>query len=82
MKTGDIVIFYNNSDIYRETKCIIKKITKYNNFKEYLLDNTIKNCLPTIENTDDGVDIYYKYYTKEDESKYGCVAIEIEQIRI
>lgn len=80
MKTGDIVIFYNNSDVYRETKCVIEKITKYNNFREYLLDSTIEKCLPAITNMNDAIDIYYKYYKREDELKYGCIAIEIKPI--
>lgn len=79
MEVGDVIFFYNNDfDIYREVECIITKITKYDNFRKYLINSNIKKCLPTIENINDGINIYYKYYTREDEIKYGCVAIKIK----
>jgi ASC-1-like (ASCH) protein len=41
-------------------------------FKEEL-----QNCLPGISNMDTGLSVYYKYYTKEDEKKFGIVAIQL-----
>jgi ASC-1-like (ASCH) protein len=33
-----------------------------------------------IKKIEDGINVYYQYYTKEDEEKYDVVAIEIELI--
>ena len=58
----------------------IKKIRKYNTFEEYLSQEGLRKTLPNIKNIQDGCDIYYKFYTKEQEKEYGILAIEIKII--
>jgi ASC-1-like (ASCH) protein len=38
----------------------------------------LDNCLPGIPSLEHGLSVYYKYFTKEDEDKYGIVAIKIK----
>lgn len=38
------------------------------------------NPLPGIDNLKQELDVYYKYYSKDDESKMGVVAIRIKNI--
>ena len=81
MKIGDI-IEWNNEDFYKrsiKTEIVYKKI--YKTFPEYLKSEGLKNCLPGVDNIKEGVSIYYKYYTKEDEAKYGVVAIKLKLIQ-
>ena len=40
----------------------------------------LKRTLPDIKTIEDGIAIYHKYYTKEDETKYGILAIYIKII--
>lgn len=81
MIIGDIIIFYNDDfNIHREVKCIITRINIYENFRDYLTTEKISICLPTIQNIEDGINLYYKFYTKEDELKYGVVVIKIKVI--
>jgi ASC-1-like (ASCH) protein len=43
-----------------------------------LLTETLAKCLPTIGNIEDGLKVYYKYYSKEDEEKYKIRAFKFE----
>lgn len=58
----------------------IIKITKYNTFENYLRGKTLKKTLPGIKTIKDGLQIYYQYYSKEDEKKFKIIAIDVEVI--
>ena len=75
LKKDDIVTFVNNNDKF-DAK--IKKIKKYDTFEEYLSQEGLKRTLPNIKTIKEGCDIYYKYYTKEQESEYKILAIYIK----
>lgn len=79
MEPGDVIIFTNQElGFHREYSVIITRLSSYNTFENYLRKETIKRCLPGINNMRDGLSVYYKYFSKEDEEKYGIVAIEFE----
>lgn len=80
MQVGDI-IEWNNND-FGERKFLTKIIEKveYKTFKEYLENEGLDKCLPGIYSLEHGLNVYFKYYTKEDETKYGVIAIRIELI--
>ena len=67
----------NNKDPFL-TK--ITKISNYDTFRKYLETEGLENCLPGIKTIDDGVNIYYKYYTPSQEKKYGVLAIHLERL--
>ena len=77
MKIGDIVKWIHSDDSVL-TKIVGKN--EYKTFKEYLETEGLPNCLPGIDTIEDGVKVYYKYYTPEDEAKYGVLAIKLEKI--
>ena len=81
MKKGDIIIF-ENSD-FGDTRSFSVKVTstkKYNTFEEYLKKETLEKCLPGIDTMKEGLNIYYKYYSKQDENLYKIIAIKIKKI--
>jgi ASC-1-like (ASCH) protein len=80
MRAGDTIIWTNNDDSFK-TK--IKSIQKYNTFYEYLEGEGIKSALPVdeVQTVKDGVDVYYKYYTREEEEKYGVLAVRLELLK-
>lgn len=79
MKKNDIIEFHNNDFGFdRKFTIIITDINKYNTFKEYLQNEGLNKCLPTIKKIEDGEKIYYKYYSKEDENLYKIVAIKFK----
>jgi hypothetical protein len=81
IKEGDIVEWSNNDFGPRKVVTKIVKKTFYVTFNEYLDSEGIENCLPGINNIKDGLDVYYKYYNKEDEAEYGVTAIKVEILK-
>jgi len=77
---GDVITWTNNDFNFRSVKTKIIRKTKYNSFEDYLQNENLKNTLPSIYNLEDGVNIYRKYYTKEDENKYGIIALQLEKL--
>lgn len=76
IKPGDIIHFYNNDfGFRRHIKMEVKCINYHNTFNEYLTKEGAQFCLPGIENVKEGMDIYYNYYSLENEKKYGVVAL-------
>lgn len=71
LKVGDIIEFYNDDIIERRFRVKITKINTYNTFEDYLKKETLKKCLPGYMKIKDGLQVYYKYYSKEDEEKYN-----------
>jgi len=75
MKIGDTIISTNiKLDFERKFENKIKDIRCYDNSQLYLESETLEKCLPSINNIEDGLNIYYKYYTKSDELKYKIKA--------
>lgn len=77
-KEGDIITWTNLNFGKRtiETKVVYTKV--YKTFKEYLESEELENALPGIDNIAMGLDVYYKYYSKEDERKNGVIAIKLQ----
>ncbi len=81
MKEGDIIVWYNldfTPIIDREFQTIITRKTTYHNFNIYLHREELQKVLPSIKNIEDGLKIYYMYYTPEDEKKFGVVALQLK----
>ncbi len=84
MKVGDI-IQWNNFNF--KPRSVLTRVTgkvEYPTFKEYLETEGLDKCLPGMEKLgseklgiEHGLSIYYKYFTKEDEKKFGVVAIRM-----
>ena len=81
MKVGDI-IQQTNDDFDNKTVLtkIIKKV-EYDTFAEYLNNEGLENCLPGMPSLEHGLSVYFKYFTKKDETKYGVIAIHLELIK-
>jgi ASC-1-like (ASCH) protein len=62
----------------QQFKIIGKNI--YLSFKEMIEMEGIENVIPGKENINDAVDVYYNFYTKEQEKEFGVVAIKIDRI--
>ena len=75
MNIGDFILFTNNElGFERKFKIVIKNISYYDNFQTYLENETLERCLPCIDNMEDGLNVYYKYYKKSDELEYKIKA--------
>ena len=75
MNIGDFILFTNNElGFERKFKIEIKGISYYENFQTYLETETLERCLPGIEDIENGLNVYYKYYKKSDELEYKIKA--------
>lgn len=80
MQIGDIIEWHNNDFGNRVCLTEITNKHQYAIFEEYLISEELDNCLPSIANLKNGLNIYYKYYSKENESQYGVLAIQLKLV--
>jgi ASC-1-like (ASCH) protein len=84
MNIGEIIKWTNNdfAPTLKERTILTQIVSKstYKTFNEYLNMETLEKCLPGINSLEDGINIYYKYFTKDDEKTYGVVAIGLKLI--
>ena len=79
MKENDTVLLFNDDfGFKRNIKIKIIKKNHYKTFENYLKKETLKSCLPGTKTIKEGVDVYRKYYSQQDEKNYGIVAILFE----
>lgn len=71
---GEKVVWVNNNN---KVETYINYIKKYNNFSDMLKNEGIKNVLPGVDNINDGIKIYRKYYSKKQEDDNGVMAIGV-----
>ena len=80
MKVGDIVEWTNDDFKPRKVLTRITGKKNYKTFEEYLREEGLQKCLPGMPSFEHGLSVYFKYFTKEDEAKYGVTAIRIQVI--
>ncbi len=78
LKKKDIIRFKNNDKSFL---CKIVNIVEYKTFEEYLSQEGLARTLPGTKTIHNGVQIYYQYYTKEQEKEFGILAIHIKLIK-
>ena len=76
-KKGDILKIINGNE---HIIVKIRKLKTYSSFKEYLSLEGLKRTLPNIYTIKDGVNIYRRFYSRDDENKYGVLAIYLKKI--
>jgi ASC-1-like (ASCH) protein len=74
------------NDDFNERTCFTEIVPKRNCFTKIIAKTEYKSIedylnaegLPGIPSLELGLNMHYKYFTKEDEDKYGIVAIKIK----
>lgn len=61
-----------------DTKVQITAIKQYSSFNEMFNHEDYRQALPRAKDTKEVVETYYKYYSKEEQQKYGVLAIHIK----
>ena len=75
---GNIIIFYNEDFDYRQVKVKVVRIKKYKTFKTYIQRETLTNCLPGFNRIEEGLKVYFKYFTQKQEKKHQIIAVEMD----
>jgi ASC-1-like (ASCH) protein len=67
-------------DVIQINDLLVKvvKVTKYSTFKEMLIVEGIKNVIPDAQDLESAINVYYEFYTKEEELKFGVAAIHFK----
>lgn len=71
LKQGDLIKI-------NDIEAVVVKVVKYSNFKDMLIQEGVENVIPESENLESAVNVYYRFYSKEDEEKFGVVGISIK----
>jgi ASC-1-like (ASCH) protein len=78
MKKGDVIRWQNNDfGPVREFETVVRSVKTYPTFKKYLSGESLSKCLPGIDTLDEGLAVYFKYYTVADEAQYKIRAIRL-----
>ena len=81
MEVGSLIDWFNEDfGIKREFRTVIISKRVYKCFSNYLITEGLNKTVPTIENLEDGLKIYYSYYKLKDEEKYGIVTLELQVV--
>ena len=56
----------------------VENVTRYLNFKKYLEQEVVENCLPGITSVEEGVKVYRRFYSEEKEKEHGVLALKIK----
>jgi ASC-1-like (ASCH) protein len=72
---GDIIVISGIEKNY-----IITSKNLYSTFLEMVTNEGFKKVIPDKKDEIGAAEVYYKFFTKEQESEFGVVAIEIEEI--
>ncbi len=81
ISVGDTIIFFNTGNVNETLSVTVKNIFVYRSFAELYDDLPLLKCGYTADNIDTASpDDMELYYSKEKQSQYGVVGIEVELI--
>lgn len=81
MEDGTLIDWFNDDfGLQREFRTVILSKSIYKCFTSYLYTEGLNKTLPTIENLEDGLKIYYSFYKQKEEEKHGIVALELKVV--
>ncbi len=88
MNIGEVIEWINDdfnertcfTEIVPKRSCFTKIIakTEYKSIEDYIKGEGLDNCLSGIPSLEHRLNLSYKYFTKEEQDKYGIVAIKIK----
>lgn len=79
MHTGDTLIIKKEPLLNEEITCKITKLLRFNSFKEMATSLPLNFVgFDLSSTTKDVIKLYYSFYSKQDEQKYGVVAIKVQ----
>lgn len=59
---------------------IVENVSHYQSFKEMIQTLWRKNIIPDAESDDEAINVYYHFYTPDDEKKFWVVWIQVKRI--
>ncbi len=81
VKPGDHIVVYNDKET-DSVEVLVKDVRTYVSIREMFEREPLKKILPDAYTIEQGIKIYQKFYTEQQQQEFGVVAIEIERIKI
>lgn len=78
---GDVIVFKKEPELSETINTIVKDLIYFESFDEMASTLPLEKVGFENQPLDEVVAIYHQFYTKEDESKYGIVAIKVEVLK-
>ncbi len=79
VQPGDEIVVYNEEET-ESIETVVKRVTRYPSIREMLTHEPITKLLPDVTTIEEGVKVYRKFYTPDQEREFGVVAIEVERL--
>ena len=79
LKVGDEIQIFENIES-QNIRAEVIALRNYSSMSEMLEKEDLKEVLPDANSVEEGVRIYRKFYTEEQEKEFGVLAIEIKLI--
>ncbi len=77
-KEGDYIkLVTNDGD---EAYFLLVAIEVYSSFKEMLKTVGLKNVLPNVRNIQEGISVYRRFYSEDEEKRYGVCALYLKPL--
>ena len=80
MKIGDEIVFFKRPDNIEKIVAKIDKLNVFNNFNELVKEYEMERLYLDTFTKDDYIKLLGRFYSDDDQEKYGVVAIEFEVI--
>ncbi|MBF0981051.1 ASCH domain-containing protein [Candidatus Gracilibacteria bacterium] len=74
LKIGDYLQFEESGE-----KLKVVNLTSYTSFQSMLENEGLKHVLPGVREVEQGVAVYRKFYSIEQEKEFGVIAIEMKK---
>ncbi len=80
VKPGDEIEVRNNEET-ESVQVVVTRVAKYDSIRSMLERESLKQLLPDVETVEQGIEVYRRFYTPEQEAEFGMVAIEVEVVK-
>lgn len=80
IKLGDTIEFKKNPELTESFKTKVTGLLRYNSFEEMFKDFDISILADKSISKEELINVLEKFYTKEEQTKYGVLGIRIELI--
>lgn len=80
LKIGDEIIFQKEPKLKEELCTKVEMLFIKQSFKDILMDLDVKQYADQKETRENFLNDLYKFYTKEQEEKYGVIGIKVKKV--
>ena len=77
---GSVLVIAEKGSHIDKVVAVVVKVKKYPDFKTYLVQEGLASTLPGITSIEEGVAVYRRFYSEEQEKEYGVLAICIHVV--